>query len=214
MLMEKTKYMESANRYYRESSTLALFDFDGTITKKDTLFAFIRFTKGRSRFFWGMIRLLPWLFINRIGITSNAKAKEKILGYFFKKMNYATFKRHGEHFCNERLQSLLRTDAIEKIQWHLSQYHRVIIVSASVREWISPWAEQMGIEWITTEMEVKDNRLTGKFSTPNCNGEEKINRIRQFLSPEDYQLIYAYGDTHGDKPMLAMAQKSYYRHFD
>lgn len=214
MLMEKTKIIETSTRYSRESSTLALFDFDGTITHKDTLIHFIRFTKGRSRLFWGMLRMLPVLFLNRLGIISNAKAKEKLMSHFFRNMNYAEFKRFGERFCKEKLPSILRPSAIEKINWHQSKLHRVVLVSASIQEWISPWAEQFGIEWITTEMEVKDNRLTGRFSTPNCNGREKVNRIKQYLNIDQYTLIYAYGDTRGDKAMLEIANKPLFRHFD
>jgi HAD superfamily hydrolase (TIGR01490 family) len=214
MLMEKTRKMEEASTHTRENRTLALFDFDGTITHKDSLFAFIRFVKGRSRFFWGMVRLLPMLIANKIGLISNDKAKEKMLAYYFKGMNYAEFKRLGEKFCTEKLPEILKRAALDKINWHRSKHHRVIVVSASVEEWIRPWTESMHIELLCTEMEVNDNRLTGKFSTPNCNGEEKVKRIKELVELEDYSIIYAYGDTKGDEAMLGIATKPLYQHFD
>lgn len=214
MLMEKTKNMGTASTHTRENRTLALFDFDGTITYKDTLFAFIRFVKGRSRFFWGMIRLLPMLIANKLGFIPNDKAKEKLLAYFFKGMNYATFKRYGEKFCEEKLPQILKQAALDKINWHRSKHHRVVVVSASVEEWIRPWTESMGIELLCTEMEINDNRLTGRFSTPNCNGEEKVKRIKELIDLNDYPVIYAYGDSKGDEAMLAIATKPLYKHFD
>lgn len=213
-MMETLKLMQPEKTYTSENRTLALFDFDGTITHKDSMFAFIRFVKGRSRFFWGMVRLFPLLLANRLGLIPNDKAKEKMLAYFFKGMNYGEFKRYGEKFCEEKLPQLLKTAAIDKINWHRSKHHRIIVVSASIEEWIRPWTDAMGIELICTEMEVIDNRLTGRFSTPNCNGPEKLKRIKQHLDLNDYTMIYAYGDTKGDEAMLSIANKPLYQHFD
>ncbi len=212
--MEKTKNMESASTHTRENRALALFDFDGTITRKDTLFEFIRFVKGRSRFFWGMVRLFPMLIANRLGLIPNNKAKEKMLSYFFKGMNYAEFKRYGEKFCTDVLPKIIKPAALDKINWHRSKHHRVIVVSASIEEWIRPWTDAMQIELICTEMEVNDNRLTGKFSTPNCNGPEKLKRIKERVDLENYSIIYAYGDSKGDDDMLRIATKPLYQHFE
>lgn len=206
--------METTSTHTRENRTLALFDFDGTITRKDSMFAFIRFVKGRYRFFRSMIRLLPLLIANRLGLISNSRAKEKMLAYFFKGMNYAEFKRYGERFCEEKLPQILKRAALDKINWHRSKHHRIIVVSASIEEWIRPWTDSMNLELLCTEMEVNDNRLTGKFSTPNCNGEEKLKRIKELIDLEDYSMIYAYGDTKGDEAMLSIATKPLFQHFD
>ena len=72
----------------------------------------------------------------------------------------------------------------------------------------------MNLELLCTEMEVNDNRLTGKFSIPNCNGIEKLKRIKELVNLEDYSMIYAYGDTKGDEAMLSIANKPLYQHFD
>ncbi len=50
-------------------------------------------------------------------------------------------------------------------------------------------------------------RLTGRFSSRNCYGQEKVNRLLR-VEPhrETYRLI-AYGDSRGDREMLAFADE-------
>jgi len=66
---------------------------------------------------------------------------------------------------------------------------------------------------ISTEIEVVDDRLTGRLACENCYGPEKVKRIHLLLSLRDYDPIYAYGDSTGDKEMLALTKHSHYKHF-
>ena len=45
---------------------VAVFDFDGTITRKDTLIEFIRFAKGSAALYWGLLLHLPWLILMKL----------------------------------------------------------------------------------------------------------------------------------------------------
>lgn len=200
--------------YLKETKTLALFDFDGTVTTKDTLKLFIVFTHGTFKFYLGCLVLSPILLGYMLKLYPNAVAKQKLLSWFYKGWNYAAFKRKGEEFCSQVLPGYIRQSAIKKIRWHQKKQHRVILVSASIEEWLEPWCHAMEIELICTRMEVKDNLVTGRFSTPNCYGPEKAARLKAFLKMGDYDTIYAYGDSSGDKDMLALATKPYYQHFD
>jgi phosphoserine phosphatase len=62
-------------------------------------------------------------------------------------------------------------------------------------------------------MEVADGKITGMFEGMNCHGEEKVLRIKKHLDPQEYTLIYTYGDTKGDRPMLALGTHSHYKPF-
>ncbi|HEY0608667.1 MAG TPA: haloacid dehalogenase-like hydrolase, partial [Chitinophaga sp.] len=77
----------------------------------------------------------------------------------------------------------------------------------------APWCASMGITCIATQLEVKDERLTGNILGLNCNGEEKVCRIRAQYNLEQYENIYAYGDSNGDKAMLAIAGTAIYKPF-
>ena len=109
---------------------------------------------------------------------------------------------------------MIKKSALEKIKFHQENNHRVILVTASGKEWVAPWCEKIGMEIICTEVEVKNNRLTGKLATVNCYGQEKVNRIKAILTLEDYSSIYAYGDSKGDKEMLALSHNPHYKLFN
>jgi HAD superfamily hydrolase (TIGR01490 family) len=161
-----------------------------------------------------MALLLPWLLAYKLNLYSNEKAKQRMLSYFYKGWNYGTFKRKGEEFCRTVLPQIIRPDASEKIAWHQKKHHRIIVVTASAEEWVRPWCEANDLECLATQLEAKDNKITGKLSSKNCYGPEKANRVKNTLSPASYETIYAYGDTKGDREMLKMATKPYYRYFN
>jgi phosphatidylglycerophosphatase C len=196
-----------------ENKALALFDFDGTITKKDTFLEFIRFTHGSFKFWWGMFIWSPVLILYKIKLIRNDKAKMDVFNHFYGNWDYERFKKAGEDFCKTQLPIILRRSALEKIKFHQNEHHRIIVVTASPKEWVQPWCKEMGIELISTEIEVVNNKITGKLACENCYGPEKVKRIHLLLSINDYDPIYAYGDSAGDKEMLSLTQNSHYKHF-
>jgi phosphoserine phosphatase len=58
-----------------------------------------------------------------------------------------------------------------------------------------------------------DGKITGNLMGNNCNGGEKVIRIKQLYDTQQYDEIYCFGDTGGDKPMLALATQSFYKPF-
>ncbi|MEI9917746.1 MAG: HAD family hydrolase [Bacteroidota bacterium] len=192
---------------------LALFDFDGTITNRDTLIEFTRFVVGSNKFFRGMIWLSPALAMQKAGLLGSQKAKENFLTYFFKDFSVEEFDKLGRDFKSKALPLMIRPGALERIQSLKSDGYRVVVVSASAYNWIEPWASSTGVELIATKLEVTNAKLTGKIEGKNCNKEEKVKRIKEAIELSDYSQIEAYGDTSGDIPMLKLATKSYFRPF-
>jgi phosphatidylglycerophosphatase C len=193
---------------------LALFDFDGTITTDDSLIKFIRFVLGDLKTLGGMVFLSPMLTAYKLKLIPNYRAKQIMLSYFFKGMDEQQFQKVAEEYSLKFIDSIIRQKAIERIKWHKEQGHTVVIVSASVECWLKGWCEKNNIELIGTKLEFKNNKFTGKFSTKNCYGIEKVNRIKQIYNLSDYRTIFAYGDSSGDKEMLAIADKKYYKYFE
>ena len=64
---------------------IALFDFDGTITKEDSLIKFISFAVGEIKMLIGMVYLSPMLVGYKLKIIPNYKAKQYLFSYFFKR---------------------------------------------------------------------------------------------------------------------------------
>ena len=197
---------------------IAFFDFDGTITTKDTLLEFIRFSRGNFRLAWGFLVNSPWLIAMKLKIISNQAAKERILTFFFAKRSLSSFGQQCDAFSRDILPRLIRPKALSEINRLLAAEVNVVIVSASPENWIRQWAGDVGADLIATRLAVFTDRkgatrLTGRIDGANCHGEEKVNRIRQRFALPDYLEIFTYGDTNGDKPMLRLGTAAFFKPF-
>lgn len=193
---------------------IAFFDFDGTITTKDTLLEFIKFSKGTPLFYLGFLLTSPWLLAYKAKLISNQQAKEKVLQFFFRNWTLVRFQEICGRFCHTALPDLIRPKALHEIKKLQEAGFIVVIVSASPENWIQGWADQVQAALIATRLETKGElRLTGKILGANCHGEEKVKRIQQEYDLADYREIYAYGDTSGDKPMLRLGTASFFKPF-
>lgn len=193
--------------------TIAFFDFDGTITRKDTLFEIIRFQKGSRALYLGLIKLSPWLIAMKLRMISNAVTKEKMLTFFFKGTPLHNFQEQCNRFIENQLPSLIRPGALREINKHKQSNTTVVVVTASAENWVEGWCRQNGIICIATKLEVRENKITGKINGRNCNGIEKVNRIKACFQLDRYDTIIVYGDTKGDKEMLSLATFAYYKPF-
>ena len=192
---------------------IAFFDFDGTITTKDTLLEFIKFSKGRFKFYLGFLLNSPWLIAMKFKVISNQTAKQQIFTWFFRNHPLDDFQEQCSRFATTVIPGLLRPKALKEIQLLQEKGATVVIVSASPENWILPWAQALSLSVISTRLETANNVLTGRIYLRNCHGKEKCARIRENYQLEDFSDIYAYGDSSGDKPMLELATKSFYKPF-
>ena len=189
---------------------IVVFDFDGTLTTKDTLIAFIRYAKGSMSFWLGFLRYAPQLVLMKLGLYPNYKAKQKVFSHFFKGMTIEVFNNLCQRFAHDNLH-LLRSQGIKALMQAQDDGAEVVIVSASIDNWVQPFFTDVTV--IGTQIEVRDGVLTGRFLTNNCYGQEKVNRILALYPHRaDYHLT-AYGDSRGDKELLAFADESYYKPF-
>lgn len=193
--------------------TLALFDFDGTITNKDSMLGFVQFAIGKRNFFLGLLYLLPILALYKLKFITNNTAKEKFLAYYFKGYAEDEFKKIAKEYSLFHLDNIVKPSALEKINWHKHQGHKVVVVSASIECWLQPWCGKNKLELLATKLNFKNGKFTGYFESKNCYGLEKVVRIKEKYDLSAYSSIYAYGDSSGDKEMLEIADKSYYRCF-
>ena len=192
---------------------LALFDFDGTIARKDSLVDFIQYAVGIPKYYFGLLILSPMVATYKLKLIPNYTAKEKVLTHFFKGMQTDKFKELAKEYSVNQLPQIIRPSAMEKIKWHQSQNHKVVIVSASIECWLKKWCQSNNIDLIGTRLESINGKLTGKLATKNCHGIEKVNRIKERYNLNNFDYIYAYGDSIGDKEMLELSDQSYYKIF-
>ena len=194
--------------------TIAAFDFDGTITRKDTMTDFIRFVKGDTAYFFGLVTLSPILLGYLFRLIGNQNAKERLLAYFFKDTPESEMYEWGEKYYTQRLQTLIRPKAAEAIEWHKAQGNRLFLITASLTFWTQSWAEANGFTLIASEPEIKEGLFTGKIKGQNCYKQQKVNRLLALLNDSETYRCYAYGDTSGDTELLRWADIPHYRVFE
>lgn len=190
---------------------VAVFDFDGTLTTKDTLLEFIKFACGKPSFYWGIFLHIPIFILMKMNMYPNWKAKERFFSHFFKGVLYDWFKEKGEAF-SDVIEKFIKYETQENLIHHLERGDSVYVVSASVEEWVRPWCKKRGaVSVLSTKAEVDDKgKLTGCFLNRNCYGQEKVNRLLEVEPNRDEYFLYAYGDSRGDKEMIEFADYGKY----
>ena len=192
---------------------LAIFDFDGTITRSDSFIRFIYFSNGAVKAYWGFILLSPVLLLHLLRVLPNWITKQIVVTYYYRGWTVERFNALARKYAERDLNKIVRPQAIEKIHWHIKEGHHVVVVSASIENYLQEWCRTMRVDLLGTRLEIHDGRLTGKIAGKNCHGLEKIRRINEKYTLGDFDYIYAYGDTQGDLPLKAIAQEFYYRFF-
>ncbi|MGI4751393.1 MAG: HAD-IB family hydrolase [Janthinobacterium lividum] len=197
-----------------ENKAIAFFDFDGTITNRDIFWDFLlyRFKNGLSPI--KLFKSFPIFALYLIKIYNNEKAKQLIFSKLFKDESVDFFKSTIQKYYRSDFNLRLRKDALTKILWHKNSMHQVYIVTANFDLIVQQFAKKQSMKLISTQLEIEKKSVTGKFATPNCYGEEKVNRIKKAIPNLDsFTKIYAYGDSKGDREMLALATDPHYCYF-
>ncbi|MXP06337.1 MULTISPECIES: HAD-IB family hydrolase [unclassified Apibacter] len=195
-----------------DEKKLYLFDFDGTLTNKDTLFDFLQFSfphKYKKVF----IKFIPLFILVRFKIFDAGKIKQKFISQFLKGKTRSELEELAQCYFESRKNTIIRPKALEYIR-ALSREPNKYIVTASLDLWVKPFAKYLGLRLISTEAEYINGVFNGKFATPNCNNKQKVVRIINEIQLAHYSKIYAFGDSKGDKNMLELATDPFYRHFE
>lgn len=195
---------------------VAAFDFDGTLTYHDTLLPFLVYTHGFWKAVTTLARLSPWLVQDAFKGASRQPMKERVLGEFYGGKTTSEMRDLGVEFAKHHLTKHLRPEAMERFQWHRQQGHLCVLVSASVDTYLIPWAQIVGFDKVATSLlEIDErNRITGKLVGKNCWGPEKVRRLQELVGPKEGYVLYAYGDTRGDRELLEYADHSFYRRME
>ncbi len=194
---------------------VAAFDFDGTLTWRDTLLPFLRRLLGTPGLLWVLLCCSPWLLAYVLRLTPNHRAKARLLQAAFAGRPVPAVQRCAQAFVQHELPAQWRPWALRRLVEHQHSGHRCLIVSASTSPYMHLVGASLGVDTVLcTELEVQDDRYTGRLATPNCHGEEKVRRLQAWLAAEYGETpvtLHAYGDTRGDLPMLGLAQEAWYR---
>lgn len=200
-------------RQFGGERPIVAFDFDGTLTTRDSFTAFLRWKAEPWPYFAGLLRLLPHV-IAYGAHRDRGRLKVAACALFLGGERQEALTASAERFAVERAQALLRPDALQAWRNWRRQGAVMVIVTASPEAVVRPFARGLGADrLIGTRLEVDpDGRVTGRFVGANCRGSEKVRRLREAFG-EGLVLAAAYGDTSGDREMLAIAEVRGYRVF-
>ncbi|SDR02287.1 HAD-superfamily subfamily IB hydrolase, TIGR01490 [Pseudoxanthomonas sp. CF385] len=189
---------------------LALFDFDGTLTTRETFPDFMRYAVARPRLIVGGVLLAPVVFGYRRGWLAGNPTRASIVQVGLRGVDAARLRAQGDAFARDVLPGVLRPDAMARLAWHRDRGDRIVVVSGGLDVYLAPWCAAQGVDLLCSVLAERDGRITG-YAGAQCVGEEKVRRVRALCDPQAYAAIHAYGDTHEDQAMLAMAHHRTYR---
>lgn len=190
---------------------LALFDFDGTLTTRETFRDFVAFAAPPARVALGRIALAPMFVGYKVGMVTGHRIRATAIRFAFRGMTEAALSAAGERFAAQVLHALLRSEAMARVSWHQARGDRVIVVSGALEVFLAPWCRRHRLELLGSRLESRDGRLAGRYLGAQCVQEEKARRVREHVVLADSERIHAYGDTREDHALLRLAHEPWYR---
>lgn len=201
------------NDVVNSSNSLSVFDFDGTLTRRDSFVPFLRFAFGKRVFARHLVRLVfPALKCVGRRVTRD-ELKEVLIHTFLTGIEARWVEQKANEFCEKYWTRLMRPSGLIAVAAQVNSGATVTICSASPAMVLKPFADKLGIRLIGTNLDVKDGMLTGRISGHNCRCAQKVARLEAEYGPLSSYHLRAWGDTRGDYEMLAAAQELYWRHF-
>ncbi|MPS73112.1 MAG: haloacid dehalogenase-like hydrolase [Chryseobacterium sp.] len=191
---------------------LYLFDFDGTLTYKDTMFLFLKFYDP-AKFSVQFLKHIPLFVLLKLKLADTEAVKKNFISSILKGRSRHQIEKKAQQFFEENYPSLFRENALDFINNIDRQNTESYIITASLDLWVKPFADKFNMKLLSTQAEFKDDIFTGNFVGKNCNKEEKVNRIKLEIGDQKFDKIIAFGDTSGDKAMFKFANESHYRFF-
>jgi HAD superfamily hydrolase (TIGR01490 family) len=186
---------------------VAAFDFDGTLSYRDSLGPFLQQLCGRAALYRAMATRAPVLAGVAVGFGDRDAEKERLVGRLLAGRSADEVRAVGARYAKElHGGDALRPDMLERVAWHREHGHEIVIVSASLDAYLEPLAPMLGIDHVLcTQLGVgPGDRLDGTLVGGNVRGPEKLRRFREWAGPGDVEL-WAYGDSAGDRELLAAA---------
>jgi phosphatidylglycerophosphatase C len=185
--------------------TVAAFDVDNTLTVRDCVVPFMRSVVGTPRLMKVMLSNAGKT-IQSVRRRDRDALKAKFVAGVFAGKNADDIEALGVQFASKVAERWLRSDVATRMRWHQEQGHVVILVSASLGVYLHPLGDLLEVDAVLcTELEEVDGVLSGQLVGKNCRGEEKVSRVQKWREEAGIDvrdLVYAYGDSSGDKQLL------------
>lgn len=190
---------------------LALFDFDGTITTRETLPDFLRFATPPRRLHLGKLLFVLPVLAYKLRLLPVHALRTLLIRYAFGGLPRAAVEDAGGRFAATVLPALVRTEMQARIDAHRAQGDTIVVVSGGFDVYLAPWCEAQGVALVCSSLESDGDRLTGCYAGAQCVADVKVRRVLERYDLAAYREVHAHGDTHEDHALLALAHKATYR---
>ena len=183
----------------------AVFDFDGTVIRGDSIVALLRLARRQ-----GYLSLPGLAYSALCGILyylhlMNAMAAKRRSHAFLTRMRPAEREKLLRSFADS-LVSRAYPDALRQMAAHHQKGDLVVLCSASCQCYMQYVAPLLGADALLCTPSAPDGQCLG----PNCRGQEKVRRVTAWLAenglPGD-AICAAYGDSKGDAPILRASRE-------
>ena len=195
-------------------NNLVLFDFDGTITYSDSLSGFLKYYVGKRKYYSAKyLKYFHYYVAYYLGLIDYEKLKRYIIKYLLKGRDFEDISFYAKKYYDEKIMSDIKRSALVSLNKHKNSGDTIVIVSASLEIVLQYFCYQYGFDLIANVLIFKNGICVGEIEGKDCNGEEKVNRVRNKYNLKKHKHIYAYGDSEFDLPMLKIADYPNYRNF-
>ena len=186
---------------------IAIFDLDGTITHRDTLFPLVlRQLAQHPPQLLRLALLLPA--VVRFAVDRDRGAlKQSLLRTTLRGTSRATLDQTSRAFVSDTIARRCFRDALDAIRRHREQGHHLVLMSASVDFYVPEFGRQLGFDQvICTGVAWQGDQLDGTLTTPNRRGEEKADCLRALVAERNDNHTFAYGNSDSDLPHLKLVR--------
>jgi phosphatidylglycerophosphatase C len=188
---------------------LALLDLDGTITRHDTLPAYLGgFVRQHPARLWRAPLALPTLLRFAVGKADHGQVKSACLTAVLAGRTRAELEAWTARFVPRLIAYGLFADALAAITAHRDAGDHLVLLSASTDLYVPAIGRALGFaQTLCTGVEWQADRLTGRLATANRRGAEKARCLEELRVQHPQLPIVAYGNATSDLAHLAIADR-------
>ncbi|MDH4261390.1 MAG: haloacid dehalogenase-like hydrolase, partial [Gammaproteobacteria bacterium] len=181
------------------SRSIAVFDLDGTITRRDTFLPYLRgWLRRHPRRGWASAALTAvWRYAS--DGRDRGRLKSELICRLMSGATRAEVADWTRDFVDALDEEMLCPGALEAIERHRRTGDRLVLLSASVDLYVPMIGARFGFEeTICTGIAWRDDCLDGALTTPNRRGGEKLRCVESLRTRFPGSPIAAYGNSGSD----------------
>lgn len=188
---------------------LAVFDLDGTISRRGTLAPYLIRLLARHPWRWlRAVWVAPALVAYLFGRLDRGVLKAKLLEKALHGYGRAELAAWTARFVPSLIARGLRADALRTIEAHRRRGDRLVLLSASPDLYVPAIGAQLGFdETLCTGLTWRGDSLDGGLATPNRRGKEKTRCVLELKRRHPGLRLAAYGNEAADLDHLAVADE-------